>query len=97
MFSVLLKSWARGASISEFGQVLRKLLLYFPELLNYLDPKIDPCEDFYKYACGGWIKRNPLPTKKTVWNQFTKLEEETSKFINNILQNKEIQAEYSKV
>jgi len=90
-------SWARGASISEFGQVLCKLLLYFPELLNYLDPKTDPCEDFYKYACGGWIKRNPLPTKKTVWNQFTKLEEETSKFINNILQNKEIQAEYSKV
>ena len=70
---------------------------YFADLLNYLDPGIDPCEDFYEYACGGWIKKNPLPNQKEEWNQFTKLEEKSNQFIRKILQTKETQAEYSKV
>jgi len=70
---------------------------YSSELLNYIDPKIDPCEDFYSFACGGWVKKNPLPDKRMVWNQFTKLEEESNQFIRDILQSKDNQAEYSKV
>ncbi|XP_066597369.1 endothelin-converting enzyme 1-like isoform X2 [Prorops nasuta] len=26
-----------------------------------MDPKVDPCENFYLYMCGGWIKNNPIP------------------------------------
>ncbi|MBP7148830.1 MAG: M13 family metallopeptidase [Acidobacteria bacterium] len=26
-----------------------------------LDPAVDPCQDFYRYACGGWIKSTRLP------------------------------------
>lgn len=67
------------------------------DLFSFLDPKVDPCEDFYKYACGGWINKNPLPKQKEEWNQFTKLEEESNQFIREILKTKETQAEYSKV
>lgn len=83
--------------LTSYPCVTKECVLTSAELLNYLDPKIDPCEDFYKYACGGWIKKNQLPDKKAVWNHFTKLEEETNQFIHNILQSKEIQAEYSKL
>ena len=31
------------------------------EILNSLDPEIDPCEDFYGFACNGWIQNNPIP------------------------------------
>ena len=70
---------------------------HFAELFNVLDPSIDPCENFYEYACGGWKRKNPLPNHKNEWNQFTKMEEESNEFIRKILKSKETQAEYSKV
>ncbi|KAG7524186.1 phosphate-regulating neutral endopeptidase [Solea senegalensis] len=30
-------------------------------ILNKMDPSVDPCEDFYLYSCGGWLKQNPIP------------------------------------
>ncbi len=29
--------------------------------LPWIDQTVDPCSDFYRYACGGWIKQNPVP------------------------------------
>lgn len=31
------------------------------EILNLIDEKIDPCNDFYRFACGGWIQRTAIP------------------------------------
>lgn len=29
--------------------------------MKFVDKAIDPCIDFYKYACGQWNKLNPIP------------------------------------
>uniref|UniRef100_A0A4W6BRE5 Phosphate regulating endopeptidase homolog, X-linked n=1 Tax=Lates calcarifer TaxID=8187 RepID=A0A4W6BRE5_LATCA len=30
-------------------------------ILSKIDRSIDPCEDFYSFSCGGWLKENPIP------------------------------------
>jgi endothelin-converting enzyme/putative endopeptidase len=35
----------------------------------YLDRTADPCTDFYQFACGGWLAKNPLPPDFPRWNR----------------------------
>lgn len=44
-------------------------------ILESLDKDSDPCEDFYQFACGGWISQHPVPESQTSWDQFRVLQE----------------------
>uniref|UniRef100_A0A8C9RZX5 Phosphate regulating endopeptidase homolog, X-linked n=1 Tax=Scleropages formosus TaxID=113540 RepID=A0A8C9RZX5_SCLFO len=30
-------------------------------ILSKMDRSVSPCQDFYQYACGGWLRENPIP------------------------------------
>lgn len=67
------------------------------DLLNSIDPSIDPCEDFYQYACGGWMRKNPRPVTSSRWDQFEKTNAENNQLIEMLLKDREVKAIYSKV
>ena len=41
--------------------------------LSWMDRKVDPCNDFYRYACGGWIRQNPVPADQERVAVFTQM------------------------
>ena len=47
------------------------------------DASVKP--DFYEYACGGWMKKHPLPAAYSRYGSFDKLQEDNDKRINAIL------------
>ncbi len=60
-----------------------ELRVFDPALI---DTSIDPCENFYRYSCNGWFKRNPLPADETSYGRFTELFELNRLHLRQILE-----------
>ena len=53
--------------------------------LKSVDPAVNPCRNFYLYACGGWMKANPIPPQYSRWGRFNELAERNQEVLREIL------------
>ncbi len=60
---------------------------YAPSLdVASMDKSVDPCVDFYKFSCGGWMKNNPIPADQPHWDVYAKLANDNMQFLWGILE-----------
>ncbi len=53
--------------------------------LDALDRSADACTDFYQFACGGWVAKNPVPADRASWGRFEELQERNNDTLHRIL------------
>lgn len=53
--------------------------------LANLDNSVRPAEDFFRYACGGWMKNNPLPAAYSRFGSMDQMRQNNDKRVNSIL------------
>jgi len=51
-----------------------------------LDRACKPCDDFYEFAMGGWMKSNPIPAEFPTWGSFTMLADRNQASMRGILE-----------
>uniref|UniRef100_A0AAZ3RQZ4 Neprilysin n=1 Tax=Oncorhynchus tshawytscha TaxID=74940 RepID=A0AAZ3RQZ4_ONCTS len=63
-------------------------------LIENMDANVDPCDNFYQYACGGWLKKNIIPETSSRYSTFDILQDELEVVLKDVLE-KSVEGEAS--
>ena len=54
--------------------------------LSSIEARVSPGDDFYQYANGAWLARNPIPPEFSIWGGFVELAERNRAILREILE-----------
>src|SRR4051794_31759294 len=55
--------------------------------LAAIDKTANPCDDFYQFACGGWLAKHPAPPDQPRYGRFEELQDRNNDILRDILEN----------
>ncbi|KAH9507107.1 NEDD8 protease nep2 [Dermatophagoides farinae] len=58
------------------------------ELITNMNENVSPCDDFYQFACGGWIKNQVIPDDRTTVSVFSLLQDELNHKLRVLVESK---------
>ncbi len=53
---------------------------------NLMDKSVDPCENFYQYSCGGWLKQNSIPKDESSYGRPNEIIDRNQEVLKAILE-----------
>jgi putative endopeptidase len=80
VLAILMAAAGLGASAKPAGQAS-----YWGFDTANLDKTCKPCEDFYQFAMGGWMKANAIPPEYSTWGSFSELVDKNQQSLREIL------------
>ncbi len=85
--SVVALSFLTCVAVAQNSSSSDSTLPYSPSLdVTSMDKTVDPCVDLYRYSCGGWQKKNPIPPDQTSWSVYAKLHQDNLNFLRTMLE-----------
>eukprot|EP01137_Pigoraptor_chileana_P023403 Opistho-2@89624 len=79
--SALLFGFGEARAISKDFSELAK------QILAVMNRTVDPCDDFYQYACGSWLHSTPLPGESSRWSLATNsVDDKNREILRSILE-----------
>lgn len=58
-------------------------------LIESMDETVDPCQDFFKFACGGFLKKKIIPDDKTTISRFNEISDELQEKLRGLVEAEE--------
>ena len=84
---VVLTACGEGHSTGSAGALTSEQIA--SDVLAAMDQTADPCNDFYRFACGGWLDTTELPADESRWSRsFSEIRLRNERVLREILEEK---------